>query len=294
MKIMNLKYYLIIILSLLLIPSINAQKSSSKKKKKQQQETIITIDSSSISVTPKKIVLPNMIYDLYVKDALTKNPVPNCRVTLTGSDSSIVVKYTDSIGKVVFENDGDVMFIKRETSYNVKISKFLYVDAFERFSTLGGYSKRFVHEVFLKYEKDTVYDLPEIQFAYDKSDLLVIDGKINSYDSLDFLYQLMIDNPTIIIEIQNHSDCRGKAIYSSSSGNTQRRAQACVDYLVSKGIPQERLVAKGYGNQVPRGPGLDCESIKKLPTKEEQELAHQKNRRVQFRVLSFEYKPTDN
>jgi peptidoglycan-associated lipoprotein len=108
---------------------------------------------------------------------------------------------------------------------------------------------------------------------------------------LAFLYQLLTDHPNVIIEIQGHSDCTEKDFDKKLS---QKRAQVCVDYLVSKGIPQERLVAKGYGVEIPRIYNLDCESIKKLPTKEEQEIAHQKNRRVQFRVLSFDYKPTDN
>ena len=52
--------------------------------------------------------------------------------------------------------------------------------------------------------------------------------------------------------------------------------------------------AKGYGKVQPRAIGLECEMIKKMATKEEQEAAHQRNRRTQFRVLSFDYKPSDS
>ena len=65
-----------------------------------------------------------------------------------------------------------------------------------------------------------------------------------------------------------------------------------MDYLISKGIPGDRMVPVGYGEKEPRGPKFECGEIDKLPTKEEQEAAHQKNRRTQFRVLSFDYKPT--
>jgi peptidoglycan-associated lipoprotein len=118
---------------------------------------------------------------------------------------------------------------------------------------------------------------------------LVESGRINSKDSLDFLDQTLIDNPTIIIELQAHTDCRGKAAYNQAL--SQRRAQACVDYLISKGIPAERMQAKGYGMEIPRATGLECASINKMPTKAEQEVAHQKNRRTQFRVLSYDFKP---
>ena len=50
--------------------------------------------------------------------------------------------------------------------------------------------------------------------------------------------------------------------------------------------------AKGYGKVQPRAVGLECDVIKKMTTKEEQEAAHQRNRRTQFRVLSFDYKPS--
>ena len=50
--------------------------------------------------------------------------------------------------------------------------------------------------------------------------------------------------------------------------------------------------AKGYGKNQPRAVGLECDVIKKMTTKEEQEAAHQRNRRTQFRVLSFDYKPS--
>jgi len=292
MKIMNLKYYLIIILSLFLITSINAQKSSSKKKKKQQQETIITIESSSISFAPVKIIEPIIKYELYVKDKELNNPLPNCRVTLIGSDSISIIKYTDSIGRVIFEKEGDDNLIKRNVSYKIFVSKTDYLVGIKTFSTFDENNQKFVEEVFLTYALNKVLDLPTIWYSYDRWDLLVEEGRINSYDSLDYLYQILIDNPTLIVEIQNHTDCRGKPQYSTRL--SQKRAQACVDYLVSKGIPKERLIARGFEGTVPRGHGLDCESINKMTSKEEQEKAHQLNRRTQFKVLSFEYKPTDN
>ena len=58
------------------------------------------------------------------------------------------------------------------------------------------------------------------------------------------------------------------------------------------GIPAERMVPAGYGEEQPRAEGLECETIENMATKEEQEAAHQKNRRTQFRVLSFDYKPS--
>jgi hypothetical protein len=40
--------------------------------------------------------------------------------------------------------------------------------------------------------------------------------------------------------------------------------------------------------------GLECDAISDLSTAEEQEAAHQKNRRTQFIVLNFDYVSIDN
>ena len=73
----------------------------------------------------------------------------------------------------------------------------------------------------------------------------------------------------------------------------QRREESCVNYLVSKGIPSERMKAVGYGESIPRNEKLECNAISKLSTKEEQEAAHQKNRRTQFIVLNTDYVSKD-
>lgn len=92
--------------------------------------------------------------------------------------------------------------------------------------------------------------------------------------------------------MQAHTDCRGGDDYNQKL--SQRRAQSCVDYLISKGIPAERMKAVGYGEGVPKMEGLECDAISNLSTQEEQEAAHQKNRRTQFIVLNFDYVPKDN
>jgi hypothetical protein len=53
-----------------------------------------------------------------------------------------------------------------------------------------------------------------------------------------------------------------------------------------KKVPKERLVPKGYGE---RKVLIKDSEIAKLKTKEEQEAAHQKNRRTVFKVLRWDY-----
>jgi outer membrane protein OmpA-like peptidoglycan-associated protein len=64
-----------------------------------------------------------------------------------------------------------------------------------------------------------------------------------------------------------------------------------VDYLISKGIAGDRMVAKGYGENRPL---ISDKEIAALATEEEKEAAHQKNRRSEFKVLREDYVPKED
>ena len=220
-------------------------------------------------------------------------PVPGVTITLTGSDGSQVVKTTDAEGVVVLEEENKKRFILKETEYKIEATRDEFLKASHEFATIGREkSVKFFEQVYLQPAVDesgeaVVIDFPEVQYAYDKWELLVNEN-VNSKDSLDYLYNTLIENPNIVIELQAHTDCRGSNRYNKDL--SQKRAQSCVDYLISKGIPSDRMVPVGYGESTPRAEGLECKSIDKMGTTEEQEAAHQRNRRTQFRVLSFDYK----
>src|SRR5690606_41571128 len=61
---------------------------------------------------------------------------------------------------------------------------------------------------------------------------------------LDKLVATMRDNPTLRIELPSHTDSRGTHKYNERMST--RRAQSAVNYIVSRGIARDRLVAKTY------------------------------------------------
>ncbi|TXE11104.1 OmpA family protein [Seonamhaeicola algicola] len=86
----------------------------------------------------------------------------------------------------------------------------------------------------------------------------------------------LLNNKPVSIELMSHTDSRGNDDYNMSL--SQQRANSVVNYLVSKGISRNRLIAKGYGETrlVNRcSNGVDCS-----------EGEHKKNRRTEFRVIS--------
>jgi OmpA-OmpF porin, OOP family len=117
--------------------------------------------------------------------------------------------------------------------------------------------------------------IPGIEYDFDKATLRPESQKI-----LDDLVAFLELNDNISVEISSHTDSRGSDSYNLRL--SQQRAQSCVDYLISKGIAKDRLVAKGYGETTPL---ITDKEINAMPTKEEQEAAHQKNRRTSFRPI---------
>lgn len=86
--------------------------------------------------------------------------------------------------------------------------------------------------------------LKNVFFDVNKFDL-----KPESQVELDKLVQLLLENPSLKIEISGHTDNVGKPADNLTLSNN--RAKAVVTYLLSKNIPAPRLVAKGYGETKP-------------------------------------------
>ncbi|MCL4856846.1 MAG: PD40 domain-containing protein [Flavobacteriales bacterium] len=127
-----------------------------------------------------------------------------------------------------------------------------------------------------KVEVGSTIVLKNIFYDYNKATL-----RDASKNELDRLAKLLLENPTIKIELSAHTDSRGGDKYNEDL--SQKRAQSCVDYLIKAGIATDRLVSKGYGEQ--KLIITDAE-IAKLKFEDEKEDAHQQNRRTEFKILS--------
>jgi len=235
-----------------------------------------------------RFYLPDMIFGLQgtAYDKATSQPLPGAKITVVGTDGSNFSALTDDNGGFTFIENGKDRYIKENTTYSILAEKEGYLVVKDQATTVSlNESTTFVKEYFLQpASKDIVIKLPEVQYDLGKFELRP-EGK----DSLETLYQTLIDNQTIIIELSAHTDTR-----DSDARNqilSQNRAQSCVNYLVTKGIDPVRMVAKGYGETMPR---ITDAQIKVMKTEEEREAAHQQNRRTEFRVLNYDYVPKAN
>lgn len=71
--------------------------------------------------------------------------------------------------------------------------------------------------------------------------------------------EIMKRYPTWVITIEGHADERGTAEYNLALG--ERRALAARNYLVSLGIPADRLRTVSYGKEFPFDPGRTEEAF---------------------------------
>ena len=231
-----------------------------------------------------------------ITDDRTLFGVSNATVQLIGSNGLTVKTITNNKGFYSFGKSQ----IKPNTTYEIKVSKDGYFNNIGRFTTAGvEFSKDFKKDIVLKPISKKPIVLPDILYDLNKWNL-----KPQYQDSLQGLIQTLRENPNLVIELGSHTDSRDTKEYNDIL--SQKRARSVVDYLIIRGIDPKRLVAKGYGERVPRtlekdivkdgflfkkGTTLDEAFINSLPSKAEKEAAYALNRRTEFRVLRKDFVP---
>lgn len=107
----------------------------------------------------------------------------------------------------------------------------------------------------------------QVHFAFGKAKILK-----DSYELLHQVAQVLKDNPGFKVEVQGHTDNVGGRAYNMKL--SQARADAVREHLIKvEGIDPDRLIAKGYGFDVP---------IASNKTEKGRAL----NRRVEFHIIS--------
>jgi outer membrane protein OmpA-like peptidoglycan-associated protein len=218
----------------------------------------------------KKIKIYGYSYD---KTDSSKTPIPDVTLTIykknkeTGEYEAVKQIVTDSTTNK-FE-----LPLREDDDYKIVASKGKYMS--EQIFVTSDDIKKSNGElpIFFRLEKlvkDKTYKLNNIYYAYKSAELTE-----SSKGVLDTLVLLLDFNPRVIIELSAHTDSRGGDEYNLKL--SQARAESCVNYLITKGIKPERLVAKGYGETM-----LLNKCDNNTPCKE---VEHQENRRTEFKVI---------
>ena len=257
----------------------------SKEKYLEGKASLAVLENQSDAVV--KIYLDEFGNSLFCKvtDRGTAVPIADVKVTITDRTTNNVFsgQSTSALGEL------------RTRLENIKVNDVL------------NYSFRFEHPGYLTKVSDFKYtitrpgEIPVHEFMdiqMDRIDLGMDIGKIihinpiyfdlnksiirkDASVELDKIVQVMKDNPTMVIELGSHTDCRSSAQYNMALSD--RRAKASAEYVVSKGIEKARIYGKGYG-EAKLVNGCACEGPIK-PTCSEAE--HQLNRRTEFVIVKM-------
>ncbi len=108
--------------------------------------------------------------------------------------------------------------------------------------------------------------LKDIHFDFDRYEVRPVDAEMLKENAA-----LLTKYPNMKIQIEGHCDERGTAEYNLALG--ERRASSTKKYLISLGVPSDRLSTISYGKEMPLDPAHN-------------EDAWSKNRRAHFIILS--------
>lgn len=132
----------------------------------------------------------------------------------------------------------------------------------------------YVDYALTKADIGTLIEIPPIYFDLDKSKI-----RPDAAIELDKIVKIMNDNPTLVVELGSHTDCRASMAYNR--GLSSRRAKSSAKYISTRITDPERIYGKGYGeSQLVNDCG--CEGSVVSDCSEEE---HQANRRTEFKIV---------
>jgi peptidoglycan-associated lipoprotein len=234
--------------------------------------------------------LPPLVLSMrgVVTDSKTGAIITNAKVILSSSKGEGAETKTDNTGSYNFKLDPLL-------SYEILVASEGYLNKKMTETTVGiDKNKVFIIDVIMDPVKKEII-LPKIEYDFAKWDL-----RDKSTSDLDMLAEALKDNPNVVIELKSHTDFVGDN--KSNLRLSQKRADACISYLVSVGIDPGQLVAVGVGEDEPfviekkdgrfkEGDVLTESYINKIKFRKNKKKAHQYNRRTSFKVLREDYVP---
>ncbi|WP_225000193.1 OmpA family protein [Cesiribacter sp. SM1] len=218
---------------------------------------------------------------LFAEEVFAQMGAPDSLVFISGriinaKDSTPVVAkirfrklpHGDDVGVSVSNKTGTYqMPVLNERSYGFEVIAEGYIPLRQQVDIYDFNRDQLVQKDFLM-EPVRVGQIMEFDnFLFDQSEAILLP---ESYPTLDKLVDLMMDNPTLVIQLEGHTDFRGPV--GANRRLSAERVEVIQNYLVNKGIQKDRVKTKAFGGSQPL-------------SKEDTAEARQLNRRVEIRIL---------
>ena len=223
------------------------------------------VGSDDIYAVKKIKPLCDILLESIIVDAKTDTPIDSALTSV--SDNTGIInnsKETNNEGIVeyIFECEDEIQLMVSKDGYESKMLDIKLLD---------------VDPPLLKIKLDPIEELiveekiilNPIYFDFDKFNITN-----QAAFELDKLVAIMKKYPEMVVTAESHTDSRGPSSYNKLLSD--KRAISTAQYVISKGISEERISGIGKGEEDPE---IDCESG---CSKDD----HAKNRRSEFIIIS--------
>jgi outer membrane protein OmpA-like peptidoglycan-associated protein len=259
----------------------------------------LSSDSNALSLLKlENSDLTTTISGKLVSDKKNNTPLTNVLVTLKSSGGEVMVSAkTDKNGDFQFSNipaDNNYSLLLNENDAQLKSKEVFLTDKngleMKQMKTKEG---QFFQFNFIPPDQNTMaelfFDDPWLDLLHAsnrliKDEIVIVENLYYNFGKWDILPEakLVLDKAIVVLKTNNafkmnlisHTDSRGSTDYNNTLSG--KRAEEAVKYVVSHGIPKERIKGIGLGEQQLMNrceDGVQC-------TEEE----HAQNRRTEFKI----------
>lgn len=183
-----------------------------------------------------------------ITDKKSGQAIQKATLTLLDSEKNVISSTeSDSFGKATFGIECGDEYLLQVTATNYQ---FLTIPIEKTSSKNVSIPLALTPNEVIITDKEVV--LGNVYFEFDKSNITSVGA-----EELNKLVKVMQEHPSMVIFVKSHTDTKGSANYNLKL--SEQRAQATVQYIVSKGISKERISGKGFGSSEPKvNCGLNC------------------------------------
>jgi len=223
---------------------------------------ILAHNHPAFAPQPAKPIEQNTVLEGVILDDIALTPL------------QATIEITDNLKNELlasFESSGStgsyLISLKPGKNYGITVSRPDYLFYSENFNIPDDAEATKIKKDILlsKLEVGSKVVLNNIFFDFNKATL-----RNESVAELERVHKLLMETPTLKIEISGHTDNIGAAAYNQKL--SENRAKAVVDFLLQKGIDAERLQFMGYGMTQP-------------VASNDTDQGRQQNRRTEFKVV---------
>lgn len=296
-----------------IIASIVAdEKGSFKLEVEKNKKYVIAYKSEGYNAVKQTVAIPSTAKGTIETVAILAKPAPepiaeveaigfglSCYITEANTNlalDSVEITLVDPITKKVFlkrftEKNGTITEMLANAQLNDSLAYTITLKKKGYFTKVLDFKKQLtkpgivgIHEALdltlTKMEEGMdlakVFKINPIYFDVNKFNI-----RPDAAEELNKIITIMNENPTLVIELGSHTDCRAPIAYNERLSD--RRAKASANYIKAKIKKPARIFGKGYGeSQLITNCPCEGEVISTCSDEE-----HQLNRRTEFKIIKF-------